>query len=81
MVTIEREKKPVCISSHDLPDGQYFERAPLITLGERKSERLFLKPYVSIDGLFNAIDVETGKAVWFEDYEMVENVNVRIIIE
>ena len=80
MVIIEREKKPVCISFHDLPDGQYFERAPLIALGERKPN-LFLKPYVSIGGLFNAIDVETGKAVWFEDYEVVENVNVRIIIE
>ena len=80
MVIIEREKKPVCISFHDLPYGQYFERAPLIALGERKPN-LFLKPYAAIEGLFNAIDVETGKAVWFEDYEMVENVNVRIIIE
>ena len=80
MVTIEREVKTVNGSFYELADGQYFERVPRITLGERKPE-LFLKPYVSIDGLFNAINVGTGEAVWIEDHEMVENVNVRIIIE
>ena len=76
MITIERKNKKVYIPFSELTTGHYFERATF-----NNYQTLFLKTIGKVDGFCNAVDLDTGCVVWFNDYELVKEVDVTVTIE